>query len=201
MRSRRKRPTRIRKNVVTVAFPFQPGASIGVASTKNGYLFYPGNGEANAQRLSVRAAGNFTIGGDTSSPNFTLGLYAATFVGSVATLISTPVFSQTFTGSGEGGAAGTYYPWALTADIAGDGLVAQQGQASQSNFIGSGLVQLLSGSSAIDGTGASATAGLISGLTGINFNAAIPFGLAIGVTYSVSGAGNLANMYQFDIQQ
>jgi hypothetical protein len=180
-------------------FPYVPGASIGVASTKNGYLYVPGNGEANAQRMSVRANGNFTIGGDTSSPNFTLGLYAATFVGNVATLVATPIFSQTFTGSGEGGATGTYYPWSLTADIVGDGLVAQQGQASQANFIGSGLVQLVSGSSCIDGTFASATAGLVTGLTSINFNAAIPFGLAVGVTFSQSGSGNSANMYQFDL--
>jgi len=183
-------------------FPFVPGASISVPSVKNGYLYIPGNAESNNQRLSVRANGNFQIGGDTSSPAFTLGLYAATFVGTVGTLISTPIYSQTFAGSGEGGTPGVnYYPWSLAADLCGDGLVAQQGQASQPQFFGSGLVQLLSASSVIDGTGATGTAGLVSGLTGINMNAAIPFGLAIGVTFSVSGSGNVANMYQFDISQ
>jgi len=185
-------------------FPYVPGASIGVASTRAGVLFIPGNGEANAQRLSVRAGGNITFGGDLTSPAVTIGLYPVTFSATVVSGLSctvvgaTPIFSNTFAASAD---VSSIIPWALTADLEGDGLLAQQGQASQPQFGGSGLVQLLSGAIVMDGTNASATPALVSSLSGVNMNAAIPYGLAVGITFSISGAGNSASMYQFDLQQ
>ena len=90
-------------------FPTAPGASIGVASTKNGYVYIPGNGAVNGQRLAVRATGTFSTLGEVS-PTVTLGLYAYTFVGTVGTLIVTPVYSQALAGSGD---AGNVAPWSF----------------------------------------------------------------------------------------
>ena len=181
------------------AFPIVAGGAPTSIAAKNGYVFVPGNGAANAQRLSVRASGNFTVGGDVASPAFTIGLYAATFVGSVGTVISTPILSATAAGSTDTGGFTTYYPWSLNADLIADGVTAQGNQLVNSAVPGSGLATLISGSVQIDGANTNATAGLISGLTGINMGASIPFGLVVGVTYGSSGSGNLAAMYQFDI--
>lgn len=179
-------------------FPMVPGASIGVASVKNGFLFVPGNGEANAQRISIRAGGNFTIGNNapSASPAVTIALYPVTFTNgnpadsnpsalgltSTASIKATAIISQTFAAASD--LAG-FYPWALTVDLQGDTL--------------SGLVQASGGNIAIDGVSGTFTAGLASGLTSINFSSAAPFGLVVGVTFSVSDANALANMYQFDL--
>src|SRR5271156_1148995 len=82
-------------------FPTAPGASIGVGSTKNGYLYIPGSGAVNAQRLSVRATGTFSTVGE-ASPTITLGLYAYPFVGTVGTLITTPIYSQLLSAANDG---------------------------------------------------------------------------------------------------
>ena len=161
-------------------------------------MFVPDNNEANGQRLNVTASGNFTIGtGATTSPAVTIGLYPVTFssataqinsnpsalgLTSTATISATPIISATFAGASD---LTGYYPWALTCDLEGDST--------------SGLVQVLSGSIVIDGTGTSATIGLVSGLTGINFASVAPYGLVMGVTFSVSDPGALANMYQFQL--
>src|ERR1700677_35486 len=184
------------KGTLPKYFPAQPGSGIGVTSTKNGFLFVPDNNEANGQRLTVAASGNFTIGsGATTSPAVTVGLYPVTFANataqinsnpsalgltSTATIGATPIISATFAAASD---LTGYYPWALTCDLEGDST--------------SGLVQVLSGSIVIDGTGTSATIGLVSGLTGINFASVAPYGVVVGVTFSVSDPGALANMYQF----
>ena len=179
-------------------FPMQPGASIGVASIKNGILFVPDNNEANGQRMSATASGNFTIGsGAATSPAVTIGLYPVTFANttavtnsnpsalgltSTAVIGATPILSATLAAASD---LTGFYPWALTCDLEGD---------SQS-----GLVQLLSGSIVIDGAGTAATIGLVSGLTGINFANAAPYGVVVGVTFSVSDPGASANMFQFSL--
>jgi hypothetical protein len=182
-------------------FPAVPGASIGVASLKNGILFVPGNGEGNSQRMAVRACGNFTIGTPgvgVASPAVTVALYPVTFpnsaavansnpsaqaLTSTAVIGSTPIVTQTFAAASD---AGGYYPWALTVDLQGDTL--------------SGLVQQVAGNIVIDGTAGTFTPGLVTGLTGINFSNPVPYGLVVGVTFSVSDAQALSNMYQFDLQ-
>lgn len=178
-------------------FPAAPGASIGVASLKNGILFVPDNGEANGQRITIKAGGNYLIGVDapSASPSCTIGLYPVTFANATAvansnpasTLASTAVIgataivSQTQTLNIVGAA-----PWALQVDLLGDST--------------SGLVQLCSGSIVMDGTAGTVTAGLVSGLSGINFSSVAPYGLVVGVTFSVSDAQASANMYQFYLE-
>jgi hypothetical protein len=53
----------------------------------------------------------------------------------------------------------------------------------------------------IDGTAGSTSGsvGLVTGLTGINFSNPVPYGLVVGVTFSVSDASAAANMYQFSV--
>ena len=171
-------------------FPTVPGASIGVASTNNGYLLVPANNVVNGQRMSVRATGNFAVGDITGAcPTVTIGLYPVTFTGglSTASIGATAIISQV---SALQANINALYPWALSVDLAGDS--------------GSGLVQQLSGAIVIDGVNTNLTAGLVTGLSKINFGAlpqgqTAPFGLVIGVTFSISEAGNTATMYQFDL--
>lgn len=178
-------------------FPMAPGASIGVASVKNGFLFVPGNGEANAQKLSIRASGNLTIGTPSgASPAVTIALYPVTFTNgnpadsnpsaigltSTASIKATAIVSQTFAAASD--LAG-FYPWQLSVDLVGDSL--------------SGLVQQVRGDIDIDGVAGTFTAGLVTGLSSINFSNPAPFGLVVGVTFSVSDNNAAANMYQFDL--
>ena len=190
-------------------FPYVPGASIGVTSTKNGILYIPGNAEANGQRLTVRASGNCVTSGDATSPSILIGLYAAAYnangtpnttasgLVSGTNIYSTAIFSNTFTNIPP---QGTTQSWALTVDLVGDGLSGQPGQAG---FVASGSnqVQLLSGAVVLDGTSASASAGLVTPVIPVNMNNPVPFGLAIGFTFSVGAAANAASLFQFDIQQ
>jgi len=181
--------------ITTKYFPAVPGASIGVASVNNGYLLVPANNAVNGQRLAIRATGNFAVGDITGAcPTVTIGLYPVTFTGglSTASINSTAILSAVVTAQTN---INALYPWALTADLAGDS--------------GSGLVQVLSGAVVADGVNTSATAGLVTGLTKINFapgaslpssGQVAPFGLVVGVTFSISEAGNTATMYQFDMQ-
>jgi hypothetical protein len=172
-------------------FPFVPGASINVASTKNGYVFIPGNGEANGQVLNVRVGGNFTIGtpgSGVASPAVTVGLYSATFLngnpGSTATINSTAILSQQWAGSSD-----VLPPYGFSLD------------AQISCESGSGLARMSWGHTEIDGTAVVVAGGLISGLTGINMSNPVPFALLVGVTFSVSDAQASANLYQFDLEQ
>jgi hypothetical protein len=170
-------------------FPNVPGASIGVASTKNGYLYCPGVGKANAQRLSVRASGNFTIGnlggGSNASPAVTVGLYPVTFSGNTPAgtpTIGSAVISQIFAAASD---LIGYYPFALSADVQGDNT--------------SGIVQSLAGNIVIDGTPGSFSTTAI--LSSVNMLAPVPFAFVVGVTFSVSDSLASANLYQFDLQQ
>lgn len=195
-------------SVAVQFFPYVPGASIGVASTKNGILFVPGNGEVNGQRQTIKACGNLVTSGDATSPTVTIGLYAAVYnangtpntgaAGTIAgtNILSTAIFSNAFTDIPP---QGTTQSWALLADLVGDGLAAQTGQAGFTSS-GSNQVQLLSGSIVLDGTSASATAGLVTGLIPVNMNNPIPYGYAIGITYSVASASNAASMFQFQLE-
>ena len=176
-------------------FPFIPGASIGVNSSNNGILLLPGSNSVNGQRLTVRGTGNFAVGDLTGPcPSVTIGVYPVTFTGglSTASIGSTAILSAVSTTQANVNAV---YPWAFIVDLEGDS--------------GSGLVQTLSGAIVIDGVNTNATAGLTTGLTKINFapgttlpasGQVAPFGLVVGITFSVSDQGNTATMFQFDVQ-
>lgn len=173
-------------------FPQLPGASIGVASTKNGYLYCPDNNEANNQRLFVHASGNLTIGAvSTTSPAVTVALYPVTFAGNVpagAPTVggqtvapytgATAIISQTLAAAGD---TGVSYPWSLEVVLTGDNT--------------GGLLQAYNGAIAINGVAGSFSASVP--LSSINMAAPVPFALVVGVTFSVSDANASASMYQF----
>jgi hypothetical protein len=170
-------------------FPIAPGASIGVSSTKSGYLYIPGNASANGQRMSIRGSGSFTIGtpgAGVASPAVTVGLYSATFLngnpGSTATVNATAVLSQQFAAASD---VLPPYGFSFLCDIVCES--------------GSGLARIVSGSNEIDGTAGTVTVGLISGLTSINMSSPVPFALLCGVTFSVSDAQASASLFQFDL--
>ena len=177
-------------------FPNAPGASISVASTKNGYLYAPDNNKINNVRITVKAAGNFSIGtGASTSPSVTVALYPVSFKGNVPTGAvtiggqttapytgATAIISQTFTGASDLTVGG--YPWTLLCDLQGDNT--------------SGLLQAVSGSICIDGTAGTFTASVP--LSSVSMNSPVPFGFVVGVTFSVSDSGATANMYQFQME-
>ncbi len=184
-------PSTVKPSTTAITyFPPALNTSIGVSSTAVGYVACPGNNQANGQRLYVKATGNFEVGSGGTCPSVTIGLYPVTLlqpsslgnssaspVGSIGAtaIISYPSTLQNLTG--------TLYPWALSAEFAGDA--------------GSGLVQQVDGWIAVDGTVTTLTQRIVTGLSGINFANPLPFGFAVGITYSVAEPGNSANMYQF----
>jgi hypothetical protein len=190
----------------TKFFPNAPGPSIGVQSRNFGFLYCPGNGEANGQRMSVFATGNYGAGtGTFASPIVTLSLYPVLFdakangnspvdvaanssditpgVGRVK-ILSTPIVSQQETNNQflTGGVA----TWMLGFDLVGD---------SQS-----GLVRLISGfMSSNNGSFGTVNTGLVSALSNVNYSAPIPFGPVIGITFTVSDANASGSLWTFNL--
>jgi hypothetical protein len=164
-------------------FPFVPGASIGVASTKNGILAIPGSNRANGQKLKVVATGDASLDETSGSPTLTIALYSATYAAGAWTIGSALATSGTISPA----LTNTPLPWSFVVDLFGT--------------TASGIVN---GSfrSIVDNTlNSSSVVGLTNNLSGINFASEPPFGVVMGVTFSVSEAKNTANMYQFEIQQ
>ena len=169
-------------------FPFQPGPSIGVAATKPvaGFVPVPGSGRANSQRLNVRATGNIVEGADTTSPVVTIGLYyikAPTTIVSATTANISSLFTVATSTAGFGSTTGS--AWNFSADLVGDTT--------------SGI---LSGNYSFQMQGAALNTGVTTIVTGINMSNDQPFSLCVGVTFSQDGTHtNVANLYQFDLQQ
>jgi hypothetical protein len=59
---------------------------------------------------------------------------------------------------------------------------------------------ILQGDWAFQFEGGTMQTGSINALTSVNMSASIPIAFLVGVTFSISGAGNSANMYMFNIQ-
>lgn len=171
-------------------FPRILGSSIGVqsvapsATSAAGQLVVPANGELNGQLFKVKAAGNvlpFTGGG-----TYNVVLYANT--GTVAT----PSYTAIASTGAITLAQTTRSNWALDVTLVGDTVSGQVG----GNY-----------SATTNNANNKAQVPLDAFLTGVNFNAGqsspagngIAFGLAVGVTFSVSLASNAASLYQFQI--
>ena len=168
-------------------FPYTPGPSIGAAPTTSspfygvGVIPMPSANALNGQLFEVLAAGNFEVGSGGTCPSVTIDLLAATSTANLA--------AGTYTTLATSGAitaqnlTGVFYPWYLKFNLQGDN--------------GSGVLQG-NGLFIVDSTSVVKTT-LTSNLSSVNFNANIPFYLAVGVTFSVSESGNSANMYQFQL--
>jgi len=148
------------------------------ASNAYGQLVVPGLNELNGQLFSAAAAG--TIGNDTGDPSgtFDVTIYANT--GSVTSpnyvvMATTGIFAPVVPGT---------QSWAIKMTLEGD---------SASGLCGGSYSAYVNG--VAQGTPPTATAVL----SGINFGAAIPFGLVVGVKFGTSDASNTASLYQFTI--
>lgn len=150
------------------------------SSSAVGQLSVPGNGELNGQTFFVTASGDFEVGSGGACPSVTIDIQANT-----GTLTS-PTYTTIITSGAitAQNLTGTLYSWFL------------EGQMSGTTASG-----ILSGIQygSIDNT-ARAQIALTSALSGLNFGSSSPvFGLVARVTFSVSEAGNLANLYQFNL--
>lgn len=166
-------------------FPNPPGPSIGVndstpsSTSAVGQLAVPGSSRLNGQIFHVQGAGNFEVGPGGTCPGFTVLLQANTGTTS----------SPTYTTLATSGVITTqanlnaYYPWYFDVTLMGDS--------------GSGIVQG-SYTGMVDGTAFSGST-LSNNLSKINFATEPPFGLVLGVQFSVSESGNGATAYQFQI--
>ncbi len=166
-------------------FPNVPGPSIGVANTTpssssaKGQLNVPGNNTLNGQRFTINVTGNISIDPTISCPAVTIALYANTGT----------VLSPSYTAIATTGAvtAGNF-------DNEDFGL-----QAVLFGTTASGVVQGTQSAMFNASLANSTPKALQANLSGINFGAQIPFGLVVGVTFSVSG-NNTANLYEFSLQ-
>jgi hypothetical protein len=147
----------------------------GLTTSALAYLPVPQN-VFNGQQFTVKAGGNFEVGAGPC-PTVTIGLYPVTYAGTTPTIGATPIISYASTLQTNDA---VFYPWTIGVEFSGDSTT--------------GLVQACNGSICVDGTSTNLTAGI--SFSGINFSNPIPFGFIVGVTFSVSSAGNSANLYE-----
>jgi hypothetical protein len=177
-------------------FPNIPGASIGVnnvtpsATSANGQLAIPSNNRLNGQYFTVLASGDFEVGSGGACPSATIALYA-----NVGTILTPSYVTLATTGAITTQAlTGAFYPWYIVCDLQG---------STNSGIVQGKFASMVDGTSVVSAT-------LTNNLSGINFNGASPatpaglvmqppFGLVIGITFSVSEPGNSANLYEFQV--
>ena len=167
-------------------FPFVPNASIGVpnltpsATNPKGQLNVPGNSRLNGQSFDIDVVGSIYTDPSLACPTITAALYAQTGT------TNNPVYTAIATTGGvtTTGLAYIDEPFRIKASLSCDtnsGILQGTQLALYYNVV------------------KSATIALASTLTGINMGADVPFGLVVGVTFSISGANNLASLYQFSL--
>jgi hypothetical protein len=175
-------------------FPRPLGPSIGVAPTTpsstnaNGALLVPGNNSLNGQHMAVNVRGSVYTDPTIACPTVTVAVYAVTNYNSLGIIPgSNPVYTAIASTGGLTTSSLNYNdePFAFTLNISAD--------------TASGVLQGIQAVLYNNVLVASSPKVLGSTLTGINMGYPIPFGLVIGVTFSVSGANNLATLTEFNI--
>jgi hypothetical protein len=169
-------------------FPRTLGTSIGVqsvapsATSAAGQLSVPGNSSLNGQRFSVLIGGSVVAGAGDSSTNVTITLRANTGT------ISSPSYT-TIASTG-----------AVALNPVADGVA--ENFFMLVDLFGTTATGIVSGTqqSTLSTTRVAAGA-LTADLSGINFGNAVPFGLVVGVAFSVAqtAAPNVATLNQFQI--
>lgn len=148
-----------------------------------GWVLAPGGSgrqaAVNGQILSIDAGGDFLCpSSDTSSPAVTIGLYQSPNPSAASPTINTLASYQE-----PASALGiVYVPWTIHADIEGT--------------TNSGLLQ---GNYRIQIDNGTVQTGSTTLISGVSFNSNPSMGFVVGVTFSQSGAGNVANMYEFQL--
>lgn len=169
-------------------FPFVPGPSIGVnrttpsSSSSNGQLKVPGNNRLNGQKFQIDVSGYITTGSGIACPNVTVALYAQT---NIQTDGHNPVYTAIATTGAVAAGALVNEPFNIKLEAEGDS-VSGMVQGVQTDLY-AGILRN-SSPKAIENL-----------LANINFNADVPFGLVVGVTFSVSSADNLGVLTQFTL--
>ena len=183
-----KNPSTISTTATTIKyFPAVPGASIGAVAVAPvaGFIAVPGSSRANGQSLNLRACGNIIEGADSSSPTvtFTLGVLNGTLIQNAKLTDIKSALAVAASTAGEFSTAGT--PFRLLVDFNADSA--------------SGLMQ---GTYSLQIDGLAASTGQLSTQSSVNMDADQPLAFCLGVTFSQDGTHtNVANLYQFDIQQ
>lgn len=144
----------------------------------------PGNNRLNGQQFAVNVTGYVVTGSGIACPNVTVALYAQTNAASHADGHN-PTYTAIATTQADTGGNANAEPFSLSVVLSGDSVsgVVQGVQTSIYNGL-------------IDDTSPVAIENLLSN---INFNADVPFGLVVGVTFSVSAADNAATLTQFTL--
>lgn len=165
-------------------FPAAPGASIGVASSKVGYVYLPGNSSLNGQPFTVEAVGNVTVDPTIACPTILVELVATTNPTAASpTYVAIAASTTHAPGQGSGDAFATQ-PWLIRAQLNGD---------SASGFLQGTQIVI------VDNTVVTSLAAAVA-ITGVNFGAPVPVAFAVRFTFGTSGAGNSASMYNFTVQ-
>ena len=164
------------------------------ATSAAGQLDVPGRNILNGQQFEIRASGNFEVGSGGACPNVLIELVANTGT------VSSPTYTV-IANSGEITAqnlTGTYYDWFVRATVQGS---TQSGTLQGSYlFMADGVIEN-STPKTLDHT----LTGLVFGPTAAqaqssNQSQTDPvFGLLVRVTFSISEAGNSANMFEFGL--
>lgn len=169
-------------------FPSVPGPSIGVnrttpSSTSSlGQLKAPGQNRLNGQKFTVDVVGYVTADSAIACPNVTIALYAQT---NQQTDGHNPTYTAIATTGAIAAGSLSSEPFSISFEGNGDSV--------------SGMLQGLQTdiyAGVLRNTSPKAAENLLSN---INFGANVPFGLVVGVTFSVSGANNSASLTQFSL--
>ena len=166
-------------------FPFEPGPSIGVASSKVGYIYAPGGNAANNQLLHVIALGNVAPDPTIACPTFRVEVVATTNPAA-----TTPTYVSIFDSSADAlgevsGDATLTQPWSMDGWLQVDGT----GGVMQGRF------------TYTQGGEVDAVSALSNVLINVNMSTFPPFALAVRVTFGTTAAANTASMYQFALEQ
>jgi hypothetical protein len=174
-------------------FPRPLGSSIGVlpttpsATNANGSMQVPGINALNGQKWTINARGTVYTDPTIACPTVTVAVYAVTGWGTLGQLPNNPVYTAiASTGGLTGGSlALNDEPFSIEAVVdctTASGLLEGIQTVIYNNVLVNSTPKVLSAS-----------------VTGINMGAVIPFSLVVGVTFSISGANNLATLTEFDI--
>lgn len=174
-------------------FPRPYGSSIGVlpttpsATNANGSMQVPGVNALNGQKFTINARGTVFTDPSIACPTVTVALYAVTGWGPLGQLPNNPVYTVIATTGGITGAALALNDEPFSIEAVVDVTTASGLLEGWQSVMYNGVV--ISGN----------PKALTNNVTGINMGLTVPFSLAVGVTFSVSGANNLATLTEFDI--
>lgn len=169
-------------------FPAVPGPSIGVARTtpsasnSRGQLNVPGNSRLDGQNFSVDIAGSIFVDPSIACPTTVITLYAQTNFQNDGhnPLYTSIAASGNLTSSQANSAEPFMFHVDLTADSRTGVLQGRQSVVFSNVIVADNIV-------------------ITNQINGINMAADVPFGLVLGIAFSVSGAANAAYLTQFAV--